>query len=59
MSKIWLIKDGKKQRLMVRGPCGRDLITVQEHAEVKLGYKSVGLVKFWKHVLFWWKKKKK
>jgi hypothetical protein len=58
MSKIRLIKPGTKDRIMVRAPCGRDLVAMQDHAETNLNYESVGLVKFWKHVLFWWKKKK-
>jgi hypothetical protein len=58
MAKVWLIKDGKRERLMVRGRCGRDLIAIEDYSRVKLGYRRVGVVAFWKHVLLWWRKKK-
>ena len=39
MAKVWLIKDGKRERLMVRGRCGRDLIAIEDYSRVKLGYR--------------------
>jgi len=56
--KIRFIKVGQKDRLMIRTNVCEEIIAGNEHAK-KRGLQAVGLVGFWKHVLFWWKKRNK
>ena len=56
--KIRFIKPGQKDRLMIRTNVCEEIIAGKEHAQNR-GLTPVGLVGFWKHVLFWWKKPKK
>ena len=56
--KVRFIKPGKKDRVMVRTNVCEELIAAKEHAK-RRALTPVGLVGFWKHVLFWWRKPKK
>ena len=56
--KIRFIKVGQKDRVMVRTNTCEELLAAKDFA-FKRGLTKVGLVKFWMHVLFWWRKDKK
>ena len=56
--KVRFIKVGKKDRMMVRTNICEEIVSVKGYA-FRRGYVGVGLVKFWLHVLFWWKKPRK
>ena len=56
--KIRFIKVGQRDRVMVRTNSCEELIAAKNHI-FKRGFAKVGLVKFWMHVIFWWRKAKK
>lgn len=51
------IKEGIKNRMVVRGPFTEDTVQVSKYL-VSCGYKPATFVEYWKHVLLWWRKPK-
>jgi hypothetical protein len=58
MLRLRFIKPGQPKRFLLRCPFTEDTFKISQLI-IDNGYKPVGLVKYWLHVLFWNKKKSK
>jgi len=52
--KIFLIEKGKRNRVMIRGNACENLVHLESMA-LGMGMKRVGFLRFWKHVVLWWR----
>ena len=55
--RVRFIKTGVNHRIMVRARCTEDLCSIAKAART-LGYEEVSLIRFVKHIFFWWRKRK-
>lgn len=50
------ILEGERTRVLLRGPATEDLLEIGNSISAR-GMKLVGIVGYFKHILFWWSKK--